>query len=139
MSERAGVIITDGERFLIGHAPNKKNEPNTWDLPKGHVEKGETPYEAAKREAKEEFNVNVEGMELAGKYKLGKDDFWIYVSLVNNLPVVANCKCNSYFDWYGKKLPEISEFRLAKLDDIEGLLYKSLVSPVLKALGDFLD
>lgn len=51
------VIEKDGKFLLIerGHRP----EMNYWAVPGGHVDKGEMPYETAKREAKEEVG-NIE-------------------------------------------------------------------------------
>ena len=43
----AGVVITNG-RVVLGVKSYK------WDLPKGEIEKGEKPIEAAVRETKEE-------------------------------------------------------------------------------------
>ncbi len=50
-----GAIIIDNEKVLViqqvaGH----------WGFPKGHVEEGETEVETAKREIKEETNLDVE-------------------------------------------------------------------------------
>ena len=36
--------------------------PNTWDLPGGHVEAGETPRECICREIKEEMGLDLEGI-----------------------------------------------------------------------------
>jgi 8-oxo-dGTP diphosphatase len=38
--------------------------PNTWDVPGGHVEEGETPAECIIREMKEEIGLDLEGFEL---------------------------------------------------------------------------
>ncbi len=51
----AGIVIVDesadGPRFLLLRAYRN------WDLPKGLVEPGETPFEAARREAFEETGI----------------------------------------------------------------------------------
>lgn len=46
----AGGVITDGDRVLVLHRPSR----NEVRLPKGHVEAGESPEDAALREAVEE-------------------------------------------------------------------------------------
>jgi 8-oxo-dGTP pyrophosphatase MutT (NUDIX family) len=46
----AGGVITDGERVLVLHRPSRDEVR----LPKGHVESGESPREAALREVMEE-------------------------------------------------------------------------------------
>ncbi len=46
---------------------------DTWTLPKGHVEKGETPEQAAEREVKEET-----GIEAKVEVPLGTVDYWFF-------------------------------------------------------------
>ena len=50
-----GCVVFDGDKVLL----IKHNEGH-WDLPKGHIEEGETEIETAIREVKEETNVDVE-------------------------------------------------------------------------------
>ena len=68
MEKSAGAIIFREESFnaaqgkegkiyyLLLHYPSisHRAEKNYWDLPKGHIEKGEKPEETAKREVTEE-------------------------------------------------------------------------------------
>ena len=49
------IIINDKEEVLLVH-----HNKGHWDFPKGHVESGETEVETAKREVKEETNIDVE-------------------------------------------------------------------------------
>ena len=46
-----GLVVRDGEVLLIAPRPGR------WQLPKGHVEPGEAPPEAAVREVREETGV----------------------------------------------------------------------------------
>ena len=48
------IVFNDGKVLLVRH--NKGH----WDFPKGHVEPGETEEQTAKREVKEETNIDVE-------------------------------------------------------------------------------
>lgn len=59
--EAAGGIVRDGRgRTLMIRCRNR------WDLPKGHVEPGETPAEAALREVEEETGIAVRLQEKVG-------------------------------------------------------------------------
>lgn len=42
--------------------------PNTWDLPGGHVEAGETPAECIVREMKEEIGIDLADFQLASVF-----------------------------------------------------------------------
>jgi len=58
-----GVIINPINKkvFIL------KRKNSNWVLPKGHIEKGESPEEAAIREVKEETNLNVKIIDFIGK------------------------------------------------------------------------
>ena len=51
-----GVIVTDGERLLLGHATRSPR----WDIPKGIAEPGESLAAAARRELFEETGLEGE-------------------------------------------------------------------------------
>lgn len=61
----AGAMIFNdkGELFLSKRSQNAKNERGHWETPGGSVEFGETLEEAAKREIKEEYGVDVDIFE----------------------------------------------------------------------------
>ena len=48
-----GFIIINNDKLLACHATGRPYK-NGWDISKGHIEDGETPLEAAKRELYEE-------------------------------------------------------------------------------------
>ncbi len=58
IEKSAGAIIfrkSEGKNFyLLLHYPGLRHSKTYWDLPKGHIEKGERIDETAKREAREE-------------------------------------------------------------------------------------
>lgn len=54
----AGAVIFCEDKFLV-----IRHNKGHWDFPKGHIEKGESEKEAAKREIKEETNLDVEFIE----------------------------------------------------------------------------
>lgn len=52
--EISALYIEDGDRILILHRQPNKSQGNRWGIPAGKIDKGETPLQAAIREAKEE-------------------------------------------------------------------------------------
>lgn len=60
-----GVLIIDdeGNVFLTKRSKNTTNEHGTWEIPGGKVHFGETLQDAAKREAQEEYGIDVEIVE----------------------------------------------------------------------------
>ena len=53
LTHAGGVVLRDGRVLLVRAKP----APYGWVLPKGHIEKGETPAETAAREVREEAGV----------------------------------------------------------------------------------
>ena len=67
-----GVMLLDDDKILLGHrATNKKDtggiyETDCWTIPGGKQEYDETFFEGAKREVKEETNLDIDKLELFG-------------------------------------------------------------------------
>ena len=60
----AKVIIQDNEKILI---MKRNDDKGNWDLPGGHLEKGESTKEGATRETKEETNLDIEKLKYISK------------------------------------------------------------------------
>jgi mutator protein MutT len=59
------VILNDeGKLFMARRGKNVTNEPGVWEFPGGKVEFGERLHDAARREIKEEFDIDIEVEEL---------------------------------------------------------------------------
>lgn len=61
-----GVLVTRGEpmsEFLL------MKHPSRWDLPKGHVDPGETELECALRELEEETGIGADDIELDQEFR----------------------------------------------------------------------
>lgn len=54
------AVLRRGDRVLLCHrSPARRWYPNVWDIPGGHVEDGEEPEQALRRELVEEIGVDV--------------------------------------------------------------------------------
>lgn len=72
MKNSAGVVIIQDNKILLGH-PTGAAWIGTYSIPKGEIDEHETPLEAAIRETKEEFGLNVYNCNI------GRDDIINYV------------------------------------------------------------
>ena len=129
-----GIMIKDGNKVLLGHrSKNRKDtggifEPDTWTFPGGKQEFSETIFEAAKREVKEETNLEIDDLEVfgasddiqpskhfvtiqiiankhSGNLKVmepTKEDEWKWFDL-NNLPMNIYSPTKQFVDKYMKK------------------------------------
>lgn len=53
----AGVLVRDGQVLLALRCQDRSLSPGVWDLPGGHVERGESPRRALRRELREELGI----------------------------------------------------------------------------------
>ena len=91
-----GVIVTDGQQLLLGHATRSPR----WDIPKGIVEPGETLAVAAARELLEETGLMVTPEEITNlgvhPYLRGKD-LALFMWRPPQLPDSQSLTCTSRF------------------------------------------
>ncbi len=76
--------------------------PNLWDLPGGHVEPGETPEEAIRREMREEIELELGEIALFREYHNEKYDEWVYVKRIDLDPATIRLHEGQrieYFSW----------------------------------------
>jgi bis(5'-nucleosidyl)-tetraphosphatase len=101
----AGAIIFKKEKrkifYLLLHYPGLRNSRDYWDLPKGHIENGESNEETVRREVAEETGIKdlnlVPGFEEIIKY---------------------------FFQWEGKNIFKTVTFFLAQTDTKEAKISK---------------
>ena len=111
-----GVIVTDGERVLLGHATRSPR----WDIPKGVAEPGEAFAASAARELLEETGLTVNPEALADlgvhAYLRGKD-LALFAWVRPQLPDPQTLTCTSHFPLAdGTLLPEFDRFGLFQWD-----------------------
>jgi len=104
-----GVLVINGERkILLGKRKNAR-EQNTFALPGGHLEFGESFEECAKRELKEETNLDrlsFETVSLANDVVYEKHYVTIGLLVKNfkgELKLMESDKCESWA-WYDKNI-----------------------------------
>ncbi len=107
-----GVIVTDGNRVLLGHATRSPR----WDIPKGLAEPGETLAAAAVRELAEETGLTVSECELRplGTYAyLRNKDLALFAWTPHEMPSPDTLICHSTFALPGGAIvPEFDRFGL---------------------------
>tara|TARA_Y100000814_G_scaffold273787_1_gene232085 strand:+ start:674 stop:1099 length:426 start_codon:yes stop_codon:yes gene_type:complete len=73
LAQSAGGIVLNSERKIL--VVNQNHD--SWSLPKGHIDPGETPLEAAKREIYEESGIEklkyIKDLGFFERYKIGLD------------------------------------------------------------------
>jgi 8-oxo-dGTP pyrophosphatase MutT (NUDIX family) len=121
-----GVIVTDGERVLLGHASRSPR----WDIPKGIAEPGETLPVAAARELLEETGLTIAPEELTDlgihPYLRGKD-LALFLWKTAQLPDPQRLTCTSCFALpNGTLLAEFDRFGLFAWEDALSRVGKNL-------------
>ena len=115
-STSCGVIITDGQRLLLGHATGSPR----WDIPKGMAEPGESFAAAAVRELFEETGLEVSETALrplgVHAYRRGKD-LALFCWPSPQLPDPQSLVCTSCFPLGGRMIPEFDRFGLFSHED----------------------
>ena len=106
-----GVVILNPDReLLLCHVTGQ----NHWDLPKGGIDAGETPLEAAQRETREEAGLQLHEDDLIdlGRFRYtSKKDLHLFATVLPRVDL-AVLHCDShYLDRHsGRQLPEMDGF-----------------------------
>ncbi len=77
-------VVQNGDKWLLGLARNTKDaRENKWVHPGGHIEKGETPEEAAVRECFEETGIKVKSIGSAFSMNGYKNIAFVHCRTIN--------------------------------------------------------
>jgi 8-oxo-dGTP pyrophosphatase MutT (NUDIX family) len=121
-----GVIVTDGNRVLLGHATRSPR----WDIPKGLAEPGETLADAASRELAEETGLDVAVDELRplGVHPYLRDkDLALFMWRRAEIPSPNTLTCRSTFILPGGAVvPEFDRFGVFSWDEAFGKVGKNM-------------
>jgi 8-oxo-dGTP pyrophosphatase MutT (NUDIX family) len=66
LTHSGGVVRTVGDGMPVFLIVRASRPPYEWVLPKGHIEAGETPEQAARREVREEAGIDAEIVHALG-------------------------------------------------------------------------
>ena len=138
----AALILTDGNVILGGRAtglilPNGKPK---WDLPKGGVDKNESPLQTVIRETREETSLRIKPTDVVDRgmfHFSNMKDLHIFLMKVEKLPAIGKMKCTSYFmNDEGKKTLEIDKHKYIKIKDMKRYFQDNLINAINKAMNE---
>lgn len=87
----AGIILLNSlSQILLILRDNTADipYPNTWDLPGGHLEEGESPEQAIRREMKEELELDLGDILLFREYHHESYDEYVYLKKIDLDPAI---------------------------------------------------
>ena len=104
------VILNPGRELLLCHVTGQ----NHWDLPKGGIDPGETPLQAALRETREEAGLWLDADTLVdlGRFRYtNKKNLHLFATCMPRIDL-KDLRCESrYLDRYsGRQLPEMDGY-----------------------------
>jgi len=127
MKISCGIILVDNRDLMLGCLPFfKADEKGNYDIPKGQLEKGETPHDRARREFKEETGLDIG--KFIGRGIMSDLGEMAYISGKNlhlfkvhtcNLPKIEELHCDSMFEYSGKEYPEIFKYRHIPISELD--------------------
>ena len=121
MNLSCGIVLLDQfNQVLVARVTGT----DSWTLPKGHLDAGETPAQAAVRETWEEMGIRVQQADLhdLGRFPYRKTkDLYLFATRVENAGVdLGACRCSTYFEDAGEgPRPEVDAYQWVALDNID--------------------
>ena len=132
----AGAVIRDGNVLLVHRSPLKRFYPGVWDLFGGHVEAGESPDAALRREAREELGIEVLAARRLGQIYDPVESAVVHVYAVSSWegePVNAAPEEHAEVRWFdANELPESGA-----LEAYGALLVTTLLGEGAEGVGEW--
>jgi len=133
-----GIIITNGIVYLACHSTGN----SFYDLPKGLMERGETPVDVCCRETKEETGLSLDPAQLKdlGVFPyLRNKDLHLFMWVTDALPDPNHLVCTSFFEHPKSKrmIPEVDGYRYIPFDETDKWMAKSMARIIKQIVRDF--
>ncbi|MDQ6640168.1 MAG: NUDIX hydrolase, partial [Pseudomonadota bacterium] len=128
------VVLLDSRELLLCHVTGQRH----WDLPKGGINAGETPVEAALRETHEETGLRLGAdslLDVGRHVYTAKKDLHLYACLSHRIdPRELNCASCFIERISGRARPEMDGFGWFAFDRIGALCTTKLASLLTRSL-----
>ena len=127
------LVVNPHGKLLLCHVTNTAK----WDIPKGLLDPGETPLQAAMRELFEEAGITFEAARFEDlglfDYRPDKRLHVFRVRCGSDLNTLDHLKCTSFFPHpvTGKPTPETDGFRWADRSEIAALCWPNMARRLL--------
>lgn len=131
----AGLFLVNKDgKILVGHPTH--HVPEFWSIPKGKLDKGETPLQAAIRETYEESNVKlfidlhtfIELGTIVYRHKKKEITFFAIVEPEHAKWHKLNIRCNSNVPEERGGFPEMDAFKWVTIEEARGILHETQVA-----------
>ena len=126
------IILMNENRILLQKRKGSKLWPGYYALPAGHIDEGETQYDALVREAKEELDIEINPKDITESY----------VVLRRNYFKIDGKVLEPYIDYYFEVKKYTGTPRIVEEDKCEELLWadiNNLPEPFINYEGAFLE
>ena len=120
MDKSCGFFMICEDQILLGRVTNSNNN---WSIPKGGQDEGENDLETALRELYEESNVDLEYIKKCKVYDFNEIKYPKRNKILKSFLAICpnkfeNLKCNSFFDYKGKSLPEFDMLKWHNINEV---------------------